>query len=144
MKGTSILVAAPENEVDKLRLEIAGEGLVRSARIGHDIIDKNQFGRTNIADQGNLQHALEGELSQVISYLPEVFDARVHIVLPKDSFLDEKKAEPKARVIIALRKGAELSRSGIARITDTVVSAVPRLHRNNISIVDDEGRLLSQ
>ncbi len=70
--------------------------------------------------------------------------ARGHIVLPKDSILDEKKAEAKARVIIALRIGAELSRSGIAGIKDVVASAVPRLHRNNISIVDDGDRLLSQ
>ena len=144
VQGTSILVAAPINEIDKLRLEISASGLARSSRTGYEIFDKNQFGMTDFTEQVNLQRALEGELSRAISGLPEISNARVHIVLPKDSLLDEKKAEAKARVIIALRKGAELSKSGIAGIKGVVAAAVPRLHLNNVSIVDDEGRLLSQ
>ena len=144
VKGTSILVAAPINEIDKLRLEISASGLARSGPIGYEIFDKNQFRMTDFTEQVNLQRALEGELSRAISGLPEISNARVHIVLPKESFLDEKKAEAKARVIIALRKGAELSKSGIAGIKGVVAAAVPRLHLNNVSIVDDEGRLLSQ
>jgi flagellar M-ring protein FliF len=35
VQGTSILVAAPKSEVDKLRLEVAGAGLARSGRVGY-------------------------------------------------------------------------------------------------------------
>jgi flagellar biosynthesis/type III secretory pathway M-ring protein FliF/YscJ len=49
---------------------------------------------------------------------------RNSISFRKDSLLDEKKAEAKARVIIALRKGAELSKSGIAGIKGVVAAAV--------------------
>jgi flagellar M-ring protein FliF len=141
LKGTSILVAAPENEIDKLRLEISAAGLPQSGRIGYEIFQKNQFGMT---DQANLQRALEAELARTLSSLPEISGARVHIMLPKDYLLDGTKEEAKARVIIALRKGAELSKSGIAGIKGVLAAAVPRLHLHNVSIVDDEGRLLSQ
>lgn len=144
VQGTSILVAAPKNEIDKLRLEISGSGLARSGRIGYEIFDKNQFGMTDFTEQVNLQRALEGELARTISSLSEISHARVHIVLPKDSIFDEKKEDAKASVVLALRKGAELSKSGITGIKGVVAGAVPGLHTYNVSIVDDDGRLLSQ
>ncbi len=144
VQGTSILVAAPKTEVDKLRLEIAGSGLARSGRVGYEIFDKNQFGMTDFTEQVNLQRALEGELSRTISNLSEISQARVHIVLPKDSIFEEKKEEAKASVVVTLKPGADLSKSSIAGIKGVVAGAVPGLHTHNVSIVDDEGRFLSQ
>jgi flagellar M-ring protein FliF len=144
VQGTSILVAASKTEVDKLRLEIAGSGLARSGRIGYEIFDKNQFGMTDFTEQVNLQRALEGELARTISSLSEIAEARVHIVLPKDSIFEDKKEDAKASVVVRLRKGSELSKAGIAGIKGVVAGAVPGLRTHNVSVVDDEGRLLSQ
>jgi flagellar M-ring protein FliF len=144
VQGTSILVAAPKTEVDKLRLEIAGSGLGRSGRVGYEIFDKNQFGMTDFTEQVNLQRALEGELSRTISSLSEIYQARVHIVLPKDSIYEDKKEDAKASVVVQLKKGAELSKSSVAGIKGVVAGAVPGLRTHEVSIVDDEGRLLSQ
>jgi len=144
VQGTSILVAAPKDEIDKLRLEIAGSGLARSGRVGYEIFDKNQFGMTDFTEQVNLQRALEGELARTISSLSEISQARVHIVLPKDSIFEEKKEEAKASVVVTLKRGAELSKSSVAGIKRVVAGAVPGLHTYNVSIVDDEGKLLSQ
>ncbi len=144
VQGTSILVAAPESEIDKLRLEIAGSGLGRSGRVGYEIFDKNQFGMTDFTEQINLQRALEGELSRTVSSLSEISRARVHIVLPKDSIFEEDREAAKASVVVQLKKGSELSKSGIAGIKGVVAGAVPGLRTHNVSIVDDEGRLLSQ
>ncbi|MBP1623367.1 MAG: flagellar M-ring protein FliF [Acidobacteria bacterium] len=144
VQGTSILVAAPQTEIDKLRLEIAGSGIARSGRVGYEIFDKNQFGMTDFTEQVNLQRAYEGELARTISSLSEISQARVHIVLPKDSIFEEKKEEAKASVVVTLNYGSELSKSSIAGIKGVVAGAVPGLHTHNVSIVDDEGRLLSQ
>lgn len=144
VQGTSILVKAAKTEVDKMRLEIAGSGLARSGKVGYEIFDKNQFGMTDFTEQVNLQRALEGELSRTISSLSEVSNARVHLVLPKDSLFEEKKEEAKASVVVALKRNAELSKSGVAGIKGLVAGAVPGLQTYNISIVDDDGRLLSQ
>jgi flagellar M-ring protein FliF len=144
VQGTSILVAAPKTDIDKLRLEISGSGLARSGKIGYEIFDKNQFGMTDFTEQVNLQRALEGELARTISSLSEISQARVHIVLPKDSVFAEMKEDAKASVVLTLKKGAELSKSSVAGIKGVVAGAVPRLSTHNVSIVDDEGRFLSQ
>jgi flagellar M-ring protein FliF len=144
VQGTSILVAAPQTEIEKLRLEISGSGLARSGRIGYEIFDKNQFGMTDFIEQVNLQRALEGELARTISSLSEIAQARVHIVLPKDSIFTEKEENAKASVVVTLKKGAELSKSSVAGIKGVVAGAVPDLHTYNVSIVDDEGNFLSQ
>lgn len=144
VEGTSILVAAPQSEIDKLRLEIAGSGLARSGRVGYEIFDKSQFGMTDFTEQVNLQRALEGELARTISSLAEISEARVHIVLPKESMFQETKEEAKASVVVRLKRGAELSKPGVAGIKGVVAGAVPGLHTHNVSIVDDAGRLLSQ
>jgi flagellar M-ring protein FliF len=144
VQGTSILVAGPKSDVDKLRLEIAGSGLARSGRVGYEIFDKNQFGMTDFTEQINLQRALEGELSRTISSLAEISEARVHLVLPKDSIFEDKKQEAKASVAVRLKKGSELSKSSIAGIKGLVAGAVPGLKSYSVSVVDDEGKLLSQ
>ncbi len=144
VQGTSSLVAGRQSDVDKLRLEVAGSGLARSGKVGYEIFDKNQFGMTDFTEQVNLQRALEGELSRTISSLSEISHARVHIVLPKDSLFEEKKEEAKASVVVGLKRGLELSKSSVAGIKGVVAGAVPGLHTYNVSIVDDEGRLLSQ
>ncbi len=144
VEGTSILVAAPKSELDKLRLEIAGSGLARSGRVGYEIFDKSQFGLTDFTEQVNLQRALEGELGRTITSLSEISEARVHLVLPKDSIFEDQKEEAKASVVVRLKRGAELSKPSIAGIKGVVAGAVPGLRTYNVSVVDDEGRLLSQ
>jgi flagellar M-ring protein FliF len=144
IEGTSILVAASKTEIAKLQVEIAGSGLTRSGRIGYEIFDKNQFGMTDFTEQINLQRALEGELARTISSLTEISQARVHIVLPKDSYFEESKESAKAGVVITLKRGEELSKSSISGIKGIVANAVPGLHSYNVSIVDEEGRMLAQ
>ncbi|HSW40583.1 MAG TPA: flagellar basal-body MS-ring/collar protein FliF [Acidobacteriota bacterium] len=144
VRGTTILVAAPKSEIDKLRLEISGSGLIRSGRIGYELFDKRQFGMTDFAEQINLQRALEGELARTISSLAEIIDARVHIVLPKESYFLETRESAKASVVLNLRRGSELSKSSITGIKGVVAGAVPGLRTQNVSIVDNEGQMLSQ
>ena len=142
--GTMIEVGGTATDVDKLRLEIAGAGLARSGRVGYEIFDKNQFGMTDFTEQVNYKRALEGELSRTISSLSEITEARVHLVLPKDSLFEDKKEEAKASVFVRLKRGKELSKSSIAGIVNLVAGAVQGLRTYNVSVVDEEGRVLSR
>lgn len=142
--GTTIEVAGSTSDVDKLRLDIAGAGLARSGRVGYEIFDKNQFGMTDFTEQVNYKRALEGELGRTISSLSEVSDARVHLVLPKDSLFDDQREEAKGSIFIRLKRGKELSKSSIAGIVNLVAGAVQGLRTYNVSVVDGEGRVLSR
>ncbi len=142
--GSTIRVAAAPADVDKLRLEIAGSGLARSGKVGYEIFDKSQFGMTDFAEQVNYKRALEGELSRTISNLSEVAQARVHLVLPKDSLFEDKKEAAKASVLVRLRHGSELSQHSIAGIVNLVAGAVQGLQTSNVSVVDEGGKVLSR
>lgn len=144
IEGTSILVKAPKTEIAKLQVAISGSDLAKSGRIGYEIFDKNQFGMTDFTEQINLQRALEGELARTISSLDEISQARVHLVLPKDSYFEESKESAKASVVLNLKKGEELSKSSISGIKGLVANAVPGLHSYNVSIIDDKGQILAQ
>jgi flagellar M-ring protein FliF len=144
IQGNSILVAAPKTDLDKLRLDIAGSGLGRSGKVGYEIFDKNQFGMTDFTEQVNLQRALEGELARTISSLSEITQARVHLVLPKDSLFEDKKVDAKASVVVGLKAGSELNSQSVAGIKNLVAGAVSGLRTQNVSIVDEQGKLLSQ
>jgi flagellar M-ring protein FliF len=144
IEGSTILVKAPRTEVDKLFIDIAGSGLGASGKIGLEIFDKNQFGMTDFTEQVNLQRGLQGELARTISSLSEISRAQVHIVLPKDSVFEENKEESKASVVLFIKKGMEVSKQNIAGIRGLLSGAVPGLHPHNVSIVDAEGKFLSQ
>jgi flagellar M-ring protein FliF len=141
---TMIEAAGSTADIDNLKMEIASAGLQRSGKVGYEIFDKNQFGMTDFTEQVNFKRALEGELSRTISIVSEILEARVHLVLPKDSLFEEKKEEAKASVFVRLRHGRELSKSSIAGIVNLVAGAVQGLPTRNISVVDSEGRVLSR
>jgi len=142
--GTTIEVAGAMSDVDKLRLDIAGAGLAHSGRVGYEIFDKTQFGMTDFTEQVNYKRALEGELSRTISSLSEVSEARVHLVLPKDSLFENQREEAKGSVLVRLKKGRDLSKNSIAGIVNLVAGAVQGLRTSNVSVVDGEGRVLSR
>ena len=134
----------PENQLDASRLETASQGLPRNARLGFELFDSPNWAGSDFTEKVNYQRALEGELSRTIGSLSEISEARVHIVLPKDSVFEDKKEDAKASVVVRLKGGAELSKSSIAGIKGVVAGAVPGLKSYGVSIVDDQGRLLSQ
>jgi len=144
VQGTSIKVRGNRNEIDLLMIDIAGDGLIGSGRVGFDIFDKSQFGMTDFTEQINRQRALEGELARTISSLDEVMRTRVHIVLPDESVFGADTESAKASVVITLRGGSELSKSSVAGIKSLVAGAVPDLRTRDVSIVDNEGNLLTK
>lgn len=141
---TMVEVAGSTSDIDNLKMEIASAGLQRSGKIGYEIFDKNQFGMTDFTEQVNYKRALEGELGRTISSVSEIIEARVHLVLPKDSLFEEKKEEAKASIFVRLKKGRELPKNSISGIVNLVAGAVQGLPTRNISVVDAEGRVLSR
>lgn len=141
---TTIEIAGSTTDIDNLRMEIASSGLQRSGRIGYEIFDKNQFGMTDFTEQVNYKRALEGELGRTISSVAEVTEARVLLVLPKQSLFEDKQEEAKASVFVRLKRGRDLPRASIAGIVNLVAGAVQGLPTRNVSVVDSEGRVLSR
>ncbi len=140
--GTSVLV--PKNEVYELRLLLAGEGIPKGGGVGFEIFDRQNLGVTDFVQRLNYQRALQGELARTLTGIPEIAEARVHIVTPKESLFLEDQQKASASVAVKLRPGRRLSPQQIDGIVHLVSSAVPGLSPGQVTVVDLEGRILSK
>jgi len=140
--GGTILV--PKGEVYEMRLFLASEGVPRGGGIGFELFDRQSLGTTDFVQRLNYQRALQGELARTITGMPEVMEARVHIVTPKESLFVEDQKRASAAVAVKLRQGRQLSPAQVEGIINLVSSAVPELHASQVTVVDLSGRILSK
>lgn len=142
---TGGMIRVPSEQVGKLRMEIAADGLPKGGSIGYEIFDQKEgFGTTSFVQNINHLRALEGELARTISTMDIIQSARVHLVLPQRELFSHSTQTATASVFIKARGGVVISREQIAAIQHLIAAAVPQLQPNQISIVDDKGNLLAR
>lgn len=134
-------VSVPEEKLYDLRLTMASEGLPKGGGVGFEIFNKTEFGTTEFVQKLNFQRALQGELARTIREIEEVRDARVLIVMPKDSVFVEESKPPSASVLLKLR--TSLPRSQVEAIVHLVASSVEDLTPDRVTVVDSRGKILS-
>ncbi|MCX7898442.1 MAG: flagellar basal-body MS-ring/collar protein FliF [Rhodocyclaceae bacterium] len=139
--GSSILV--PAERVHDLRLRLAAQGLPKGGLVGFEVMENQKLGISQFAEQINYQRALEGELSRTIQTLSAVRAARVHLAIPKQTAFLRDEIKPSASVVVGLQPGRTLDPIQIAGIVHLVSSSVPQLSPANVSIIDQDGKLLS-
>lgn len=138
----ALMVAA--TELQNARLKLAADGLPKGGTNSFDMLSEDQgFGTSQFMEIARYQHALEGELAQTISSLRNVESARVHLAIPKRSVFLRKQEEPSASVVVNLYAGRSLDEGQVASIVHLVASSVPHLNANQITVVDQQGNLLT-
>jgi flagellar M-ring protein FliF len=143
--GGGAQVLAPAEEVPRLRLALAREGLPAGGSIGNEIFDRGEgLTTTPFQQEMNRLRALEGELARSIRALNGVRTARVHLVLPRREAFSRERAEAQASVLLAMQGAQRLDREGVQAVLHLVVAAVPGLRPANVSIVDSRGELLAR
>ncbi|MGG8471262.1 flagellar basal-body MS-ring/collar protein FliF [Rahnella sp. PAMC25617] len=141
-RGGAIMV--PEDKVHEARLTLAQLGLPKGGAVGFELLDQEKFGISQFSEQVNFQRALEGELARTIETLGTVQNARVHLAMPKPSMFVREQKPPSAAVTVTLSNGRTLDSGQVNAITYLISSAVPGLNADNVTIVDQSGRLLTQ
>ena len=139
--GTALLV--PADRVYDARLQLASQGLPRGGSVGFELMDNARFGASQFAEQINYQRGLEGELARSIESMHTVQHARVHLAMPRQSLFVRERQAPTASVLLNLYPGRSLSDAQVSAISWLVASSVPELTAENVSVVDQNGRLLS-
>ncbi len=139
--GSSIL--APSEQIYDLRLELAASGLPRGSGVGFEIFDNAKLGMTEFVQNVNYQRALQGELSRTIDKIDGIESSRIHIVMPSKSLFIEEETPATASVTLKLRSGRWLSKDQIQAIVHLVSSSISGLNPENITIVDNYGKMLS-
>lgn len=139
--GTAIMV--PEEMVYETRLKLATQGLPKGGSVGYELMDSQKFGISQFMEQVNYQRALAGELSRTIQSMSPVQTARIHIAVPRPSVFVRDQQKPSASVLVNLHPGRALDPAQVGAITHLVASSVPELSARNVTVVDQNGKLLS-
>jgi flagellar M-ring protein FliF len=139
--GTAILV--PQDRVHDVRMQMASQGLPRSGNAGFELLDQSRFGASQFTEQVTYQRALEGELANSIKAVHAVKEARVHLAMPRETLFVRDRQSPTASVVLSLYPGRDLSEGQVSAISWLISSSVPNLHADKVSIIDQNGRLLT-
>jgi flagellar M-ring protein FliF len=139
--GTALLV--PADRVYDTRMQLASQGLPHGGSVGLEILDKTPFGASQFTEQVNYQRGLEGELARTIEAINSVQSARVHLALPRQSLFVRDRQPATASVLLKLYPGRSLSQAQVSAIAYLVASSVPDLNADHVSIIDQNGHLLS-
>jgi flagellar M-ring protein FliF len=139
--GNAILV--PAEQVHDIRLKLAAQGLPKGGNVGFELLENQKLGTSQFVEQVNYQRSLEGELAKSIQALGAVAAARVHLALPKPSVFVRDQQKPTASVLLNLQPGRALDPGQVSAIVHLVASSVPELTTSNVTVVDQNGNLLS-
>ena len=142
IQGGGSLILVPADQVYDLRLALAGEGIPKGGGVGFEVFDKTDFGTTEFVQKLNYQRALQGELARTIKEFGEVADARVMIVMPRESVFIEAAKPASASVLLKLR--GRLPADKVDAVVNLVASSVEDLAPENVTVVDTAGNVLSK
>jgi flagellar M-ring protein FliF len=140
--GGAILV--PSSEVHDARLKLASQGLPKGGLVGFELMENQKFGTSQFLEQVNFQRALEGELARSVQALAAVSSARVHLAMAKQSVFMREQQKPSASVLVHLYPGRTLDPQQVNAVMHLVSSSVPNLPIKNVTVVDQNGALLSK
>lgn len=138
--GATILV--PKQKVHDARLDLATQGLPRGHK-GFELFDDSKLGVTEFQNRVNYLQALQGELTRTIEQIEVIEKARVHIVLPEDSLYKKNEKPATASIMLRLYPEKTLSKKEIRGITNLVAHSIQGLLPENITIVNDRGKILN-
>jgi len=141
-KSGAILVA--EDSIQEARMKLASQGLPRGTGFGLEIIEgESGFSTSQFMENARYHHAIETELARTIGNLRPVQYARVHLAEPKSSVFLRDKQKASASVFLYLFAGRTLEKSQVMSVVHLVASSIPNLESGNITVVDQNGKLLS-
>jgi flagellar M-ring protein FliF len=140
--GTAVKV--PSDQVYKLRMDLASKGLPGGDGVGFEIFDKGQFGLSDFVQRTNYLRAVQGELARTITQLAGVRAARVMIVQPENRLLlTEQGVKATASVFVDMG-GGRLEIEEVNAIRHLVANSVQGLSPDQVAVVDNRGRVLSE
>jgi flagellar M-ring protein FliF len=136
-------ISVPSDQLSAARLKLAGSGLP-GGDAGFAAMSKEPgFGVSQFMENARYQHALEVELARTISSLQNVQGARVHLALAKQSAFVRERRPSTASVFLQLKPGRRLESGQVEAIVNLVASSIPELDPRQVTVVDQQGRLLS-
>jgi flagellar M-ring protein FliF len=137
-------VLVPTNDFHRSRILLAAQGLPASMPDGYKQLDDMPMGTSRSVENMRLKHSQEIELARSISEIDSIVSTRVHLAIPEKSVFVRNNPEPTASVMVQMANGRVLGRQQVDAIVHLVSSSVPGMPKQNVTIIDQNGTLLSQ
>lgn len=136
-------IAVSDADFYRARMLLAQQGLPKSAPNGDAVMSSIPMGASRAVEGERLRAAQESDLSRTIEQIDSVAQARVHLAVEQPSVFLRESSKPSASVMLRLYAGRRLSDSQVQAIVHLVGSSVAGLSPDDVSVVDQTGRLLS-
>lgn len=137
-------VTVPNTRYHEARIYLASKGLPKTASTGLDTLkDQSAITTSQFMEQVRYNAAIEQELARSIQQIDSVQSARVHLATTKPSVFVRDRTPPKASVVITPHQGRSVSPTQVQAIVHLVASSVPMLLPENVAIVDNVGKLMT-
>ena len=139
-------VLVREDQIARARMLLSAKGVHAEVPDGYELFDKEEpLGTSQFVQDVRLKRSMEGELARSVMTMKGVEMARVHLALQENSsFVVSKRDPAKASVILQVAPGYKLKPEQVSAIVNLIASSVPQLAAGDVSVVDQQGVLLSR
>lgn len=139
------VVLVQSESIYDARLKLAAAGVTDDKSVGFELLDQEQgLGTSQFMEAARFRRGLEGELARTITSLRSVRSARVHLAIPKRSVFVRDIRKPTASVFVDVLAGTRMTREQVDSIVNLVASSVPEMSKEDVTVVDQKGNLLSR
>jgi flagellar M-ring protein FliF len=137
-------VAVKTDDLARARVVVARDGTLPNAgRPGLELFDQPSWGMTDFTQRVNYRRALEGELERTIGKMRGVELAQVHLAMSESPLFRRQDRPMEASVVLRLTNGERPPADVVRGIAHLVSASVDGLASNQVTVVDDAGRLLT-
>ena len=137
-------VLVPTSDYHSAKISLAAQGLPASVPDGYAAIGDIPMGSSRSVEAVRLKQSQEIELARSVGEIDGVVAARVHLAIPEKSVFARNAVPPTASVFVQMNNGRTLSSQQVDAIIHLVSSSVSGMAKNEVTVVDQFGNLLSK
>lgn len=138
------IIMVESSRSSDLRMQLINEGVIQPGRSGFEMFSEVDYGQTEFSQRINYQRALQAELERSIISIDGVKFARVHLKVGQKKLLFSPQQPATASVMIQLKQGYSLSQKQVRGIQVLIAGAVDNIHLEDVSVIDQDGHILSK
>jgi flagellar M-ring protein FliF len=132
------------DDFHRARMLLASQGLPRGGAQGNDVIADMPLGSSRAVETERIRGAREADLARTIEAIDSVATARVHLAVEQPSVFVRDRPNAAASVMLTLEPGRALGDNQVQAIVNLVASSVPGMTPDGVSVIDQNGQLLSR
>ena len=142
--GATGEITVPVNDFHRSKISLASQGLPASNPDGYDGLSSIPMGSSKSVELMRLKQSQEIELAKSINEIDTIISARIHLAIPEKSVFARNQQPPTASVFVQLANGRVLGAQQVQAIIHLVASSIPNMSKDDVTVIDQNGNLLSK